>query len=73
MACQKPGQYLIHITLVPDPTDTKVRTQGERLDVHMGFKAGGGQPVSKNNLLLICIFCIRRFVCSVSVKRRLQT
>jgi hypothetical protein len=50
------GQYLIHITLVPDPTDTKVRTQGERLDVHMGFKAGGGQPVSKNNLLLYAFF-----------------
>lgn len=44
----EPGQYLIHITLVPD--------QGERKDVHMGFKAGGGQPVSKNNLLLYALF-----------------
>ncbi len=46
------GQYLIHITLVPDPADTENRTQGERLDVHMGFKAGGGQQVSRNSMLL---------------------
>ncbi len=32
------GQYLIHITLVPD--------QGERKDVHMAFKAGGGPAMS---------------------------
>ncbi|NOT11754.1 MAG: hypothetical protein HOP23_07990 [Methylococcaceae bacterium] len=38
------GKYLIHITLVPD--------KGERLDVHMGFKAGSGQTVSKNSLFL---------------------
>ncbi|MEI7993516.1 MAG: hypothetical protein WCH01_01305, partial [Methylococcaceae bacterium] len=25
----EPGQYLIHITLVPDPADTEKRTQGE--------------------------------------------
>ncbi len=40
----EPGQYLIHITLVPD--------QGERLDAHMAFKAGTGGPVSKTNLFL---------------------
>ncbi len=40
----EPGKYLIHITLVPD--------QGERLDAHMGFKAGGGEQVSKNSILL---------------------
>lgn len=50
------GQYLIHITLVPDPNDTENRSQGERLDVHMGFKAGGGQSVSKNSLLLYAFF-----------------
>ncbi|NOS89108.1 MAG: hypothetical protein HOP34_11335 [Methylococcaceae bacterium] len=50
------GQYLIHITLVPDPNDTENRSQGERLDVHMGFKAGGGQAVSKNSLLLYAFF-----------------
>jgi hypothetical protein len=42
------GKYLIHITLVPD--------QGERLDVHMGFKAGGGAPVSGNSILLYVLF-----------------
>ena len=52
------GQYLIHITLVPDPKDTENRTQSERLDVHMGFKAGGGQAVSKNNLLLYAFFAL---------------
>ncbi|UOA10162.1 hypothetical protein [Methylobacter sp. S3L5C] len=46
------GQYLIHITLVPDPADTENRTQGERLDVHMGFKAGAGQATSRNSMLL---------------------
>ncbi len=42
------GKYLIHITLVPD--------SGDRLDAHMGFKAGGGEAVSKNNLLLYALF-----------------
>jgi hypothetical protein len=43
---------------VPDPSDTEKRTQGERLDVHMGFKAGGGQAVSTNNLLLYAFFAL---------------
>lgn len=34
----EPGNYLIHITLVPD--------QGERKDVHMAFKAGYGAAMS---------------------------
>jgi hypothetical protein len=34
----EPGKYLIHITLLQD--------SGERLDAHMSFKAGGGQPTS---------------------------
>ncbi|TAK62650.1 hypothetical protein [Methylobacter sp.] len=42
------GKYLIHITLVPDV--------GERLDAHMGFKAGGGEAVSKNSMLLYVFF-----------------
>lgn len=42
------GKYLIHITLVPD--------QGERLDAHMGFTAGGGASMSKNNILLYVFF-----------------
>lgn len=44
----EPGQYLIHITLVPD--------QGERKDVHMAFKAGGGPGVSNVNKFLIVLF-----------------
>ncbi|MBC8180758.1 MAG: hypothetical protein ACU83U_06960 [Gammaproteobacteria bacterium] len=43
-----PGSYLIHITLVPD--------SGDRLDAHMSFKAGGGQAVTKNNMLLYALF-----------------
>jgi hypothetical protein len=46
------GQYLIHITLVPDENSTDNRVQGQRLDVHMGFKAGGGEATSKGNMLL---------------------
>jgi hypothetical protein len=38
------GKYLIHITLVPD--------QGERKDVHMSFKAGGGPGASKSMVIL---------------------
>jgi hypothetical protein len=49
----EPGQYLIHITLVPDPNDTsKQHVQGERLDVHMGFKAGTGEATSRGSMLL---------------------
>lgn len=44
------GQYLIHITLLPD--DGK----GERLDVHMGFKAGGGEATSTTSYLLYALF-----------------
>jgi len=44
------GQYLIHITLVPD--------QGNRLDVHMGFKAGGGQVTSGKSYLLYAFFLL---------------
>lgn len=36
------GKYLIHITLLQD--------SGERLDAHMSFKAGGGQPASKSSI-----------------------
>jgi hypothetical protein len=41
------GDYLIHITLVPD--------QGERKDVHMAFKAGGGPAMSGSNRFLIIL------------------
>ena len=46
------GQYLIHITLLPDEKATDNRVQGQRLDVHMGFKAGTGEATSKSSLLL---------------------
>lgn len=42
------GNYLIHITLVPD--------EGERLDVHMGFVAGKGEQTSKAALALYAFF-----------------
>lgn len=42
------GKYLIHITLVPD--------QGERLDAHMSFTAGGGQSVKNSSILLYVFF-----------------
>jgi hypothetical protein len=38
------GKYLIHITLLQD--------SGERLDAHMSFKAGTGQPKSKGGYLI---------------------
>lgn len=42
------GKYLIHITLVPD--------QGDRLDAHMSFTAGGGESVKNSSLLLYLFF-----------------
>jgi hypothetical protein len=41
------GTYLIHITLVPD--------QGERKDVHMSFKAGGGKGPSNYQIFIYLI------------------
>jgi hypothetical protein len=46
------GQYLIHITLLPDAAVVDNGVQGQRLDVHMGFKAGTGVAASKSSLLL---------------------
>lgn len=43
-----PGKYLIHITLIPD--------QGERLDAHMSFTAGGGQITKSSSYLLYLLF-----------------
>lgn len=45
-----PGKYLIHITLVPD--------QGERLDAHMSFTAGTGEPTKGSNYLLYGLFLV---------------
>ncbi|QWF72596.1 hypothetical protein KEF85_15065 [Methylomonas paludis] len=41
------GKYLIHVTLLQD--------SGERLDAHMSFKAGAGQPTSKGTLGLYAL------------------
>ncbi len=45
----EPGQYLIHITLVPDPGE------GERKDVHMAFKAGGGPAMSGSSKFIYAV------------------
>ncbi len=42
------GKHLIHITLIPD--------QGEKLDAHMSFVAGGGQATSSGQLGLYALF-----------------
>ncbi|MGD0959962.1 MAG: hypothetical protein ABSB19_09150 [Methylomonas sp.] len=44
------GKYLIHITLLQDT--------GERLDAHMSFKAGAGQPASKTHIGLIALIVL---------------
>lgn len=44
------GQYLIHITLLQD--------NGERLDAHMGFKAGTGAPASTGSYLLYLLIAL---------------
>lgn len=52
------GKYLIHITLIPDAAKTDASAPISRLDAHMSFKAGGGQAVTKNNLLLYAFFAL---------------
>lgn len=47
------GKYLIHITLVPD--------QGERLDAHMSFSAGGGAATPVTTYLLYGLFLFGGF------------
>ena len=42
--------------MIPDPADKEAGSSTQRLDVHMGFKAGGGEPVSKNSMLLYAFF-----------------
>jgi hypothetical protein len=44
------GNYLIHITLIQD--------NGERLDAHMGFKAGYGEQVSSGSLGLYALIAL---------------
>ncbi|MSR16614.1 MAG: hypothetical protein EXR89_02275 [Methylococcaceae bacterium] len=45
------GKYLIHITLLPEEG-----TSEQRLDAHMSFKAGKGQSMSRNEMLLYGFF-----------------
>lgn len=49
------GKYLIHITLLPDGEATD---QAKRLDVHMGFQAGTGAPITNTNLTFYIIFAL---------------
>ncbi len=44
------GKYLIHITLTKD--------NGERLDAHMGFKAGYGETVSSGSMGLYALIAL---------------
>jgi len=44
------GKYLIHITLMKD--------NGERLDAHMGFKAGYGETVSSGSMGLYALIAL---------------
>jgi hypothetical protein len=37
---------------VPDAEAAGDKSQAQRLDVHMGFKAGTGEPVKKGSMLL---------------------
>jgi preprotein translocase subunit SecG len=50
------GQYLIHITLVPDPANASAGGAKERLDVHMGFKAGTGEALKNSSMMLYVLF-----------------
>lgn len=50
------GKYLIHITLIPEADKMDGRTEGGRLDAHMGFKAGGGEAVKNTSLMLYAFF-----------------
>ncbi len=50
------GKYLIHITLLPTE-----ESKGERLDAHMGFRAGSGQSTSLKEILLYAFFALAGF------------
>ena len=44
----EPGEYLIHVTLIPE--------QGDQVDAHIGFTAGGGKQVTSGSLWLYALF-----------------
>ena len=62
------GKYLIHITLIPD--------QGNKLDAHMSFIAGGGQSTSKETMGLYALFAFAGlyglYLSSAGFKRRVD-
>lgn len=62
------GKYLIHITLIPD--------QGDKLDAHMSFMAGGGQSASKEKMGLYALFAFAGlygfYLSSAGFKRRVD-
>lgn len=43
----EPGDYLIHVTLIPE--------QGEKVDAHIGFTAGGGQKASSGSYWMFAL------------------
>ncbi len=44
----EPGEYLIHVKLIPE--------QGEPVDAHIGFTAGGGKQASSGSIWLYIFF-----------------
>ncbi len=62
------SKYLIHITLIPD--------EGNKLDAHMSFQAGGGQSASKEMLGLYGLFAFAGlyvvYLSSAGFKRRVD-
>ena len=62
------GKYLIHITLIPD--------QGERLDAHMSFSAGGGAatPMTTYFLYALAVFgsFFMAYLSSAGFKRKVD-
>lgn len=62
------GKYLIHITLLKD--------NGERLDAHMGFSAGGGEKASYSDYGLYALFAFAAlyilYLTSAGFKRQID-
>jgi hypothetical protein len=62
------GKYLIHITLLKD--------NGERLDAHMGFKAGAGEATSGSTYGLYALFVLAAlyvfYLASAGFKRQVD-
>lgn len=65
---EESGKYLIHITLLQD--------SGERLDAHMNFRAGGGQPASKGKIglyiLVLIALIYAAYLSNTGLKRKID-